>query len=101
MREGATRPDISTPEAFKQTLLWPGGHAAEAVAKGDAEIVVHQISEIIPVKGVVLVGPLPGDLQKITIYSAGVAARSANTDLARTFVAFLTRPANKAGLDYR
>jgi molybdate transport system substrate-binding protein len=145
VRDGAPKPDISTPEAFKKTLLaakslvyvdpaqgatsgihfagvlqrlgiadqvkgktilWPGGYAAEAVAKGDAEIVVHQISEIIPVKGVTLVGPLPKDLQKITIYAAGLAAKSTNIDAAKTFIAYLTRPASKAkfaaaGLDYK
>src|SRR6267143_4617703 len=125
VKEGAPRPDISTPEAFKQTLLaakslvyvdpaqgatsgihfasvlqrlgiadavksktilWPGGYAAEAVVNGQAEIVVHQISEILPVKGVTLVGPLPGDLQKVTIYSAGLAAKAATPEAARAFI---------------
>jgi molybdate transport system substrate-binding protein len=145
VREGAPRPDISTPEAFKATLLAakslvyvdpaqgatsgihfksvlerlgiadavraksqlvPGGYPAEKVASGEAELVVHQISEIVPVKGVVMAGPLPADLQKVTVYSAGLAARSAHPDAARAFVAFLTRPAFKAkfaaaGLDYK
>ncbi|MBI2371341.1 MAG: substrate-binding domain-containing protein, partial [Deltaproteobacteria bacterium] len=145
VREGAPRPDISTPEALKQTLLaakslvymdpargatsgihfagvlqrlgiaeavkgksrlWPSGYAAEVVAKGEAELVVHQISEILPVKGVTLVGPLPRDLQKLTIYSAGLAARSAAPEAARAFIAFMARPSFKgkfaeAGLDYR
>jgi molybdate transport system substrate-binding protein len=60
----------------------------------------------VPVKGVVMVGPLPADLQKITVYSAGLAARSAHPAAARAFVDFLTRPAFKAkfaaaGLDYK
>lgn len=145
VREGAPRPDISTPEAFKATLLAakslvyvdpaqgatsgihfksvlerlgiadavraksqlvPGGYPAEKVASGEAELVVHQISEIVPVKGVVMVGPLPADLQKITVYSAGLAVRSTHPAAARAFVAFLTRPAFKAkfaaaGLDYK
>ena len=89
-----------------KTLLVPGGYAAEKVAQGEAELVVHQISEILPVKGVTLVGPLPKDLQKITIYSAGLAARSAAPEAARAFIAFVARPAFKAkfaaaGLDYR
>ena len=89
-----------------KTILWPGGYAAEAVQKGQAEVVVHQISEILPVQGVTLVGPLPGDLQKLTIYAAGVAAKSEAQDAARTFISYLTRPASKekfaaAGLDYR
>ena len=145
VREGAPKPDISTPEAFKQsllaakslvyvdpaqgatsgihfagvlqrlgiadavkgkTILWPGGYAAEAVAKGDAEIVVHQISEILPVKGVTMIGPLPKDLQKITIYAGGLAAKSTATDAAKTFINYLARPASKekfaaAGLAYK
>ena len=89
-----------------KTILVPGGYPAEKVASGEAELVVHQISEIVPVKGVVLVGPLPPDLQKVTVYSAGLATRTTSPDAARAFVAFLTRPAFKpkfaaAGLDYR
>jgi molybdate transport system substrate-binding protein len=69
-------------------------------------MVVHQISEIVPVKGVTLVGPLPKEVQKITVYAAGLASKSANAELARGFVAFLNRPAfrakfGEAGLDYK
>jgi molybdate transport system substrate-binding protein len=89
-----------------KTTLVPGGYPAELVAAGKVEMVVHQISEIVPVKGVTLVGPLPKELQKITVYSGGVAAKSTNTELARAFLAFLTRPEFKprlaeAGLDYK
>ncbi len=89
-----------------KTVLWKGGYAAEALVTGQAELCVHQISEILPVKGVVLVGPLPKDLQKITVYSAGLAATSANADAARTLLVFLARQAFKqkfanAGLDYK
>src|SRR5712692_4431789 len=89
-----------------KTILWPGGYAAEAVQKGQAEIVVHQISEILPLKGVSLVGPLPADLQKVTIYSAGLAAKAATPEAARAFIGFLTTDPIKtkfalAGLDYR
>jgi molybdate transport system substrate-binding protein len=145
VREGATRPDISTPDALKRTLLAArsltyvdpamgatsgihfasvlqrlgiadqvktktrlvsGGYPAELVAKGDVELVAHQISEIVPVKGVTLVGPLPKELQKLTIYSAGVAAKSTAPELARGFIAFLTRAEFRprfaaAGLDYK
>jgi len=89
-----------------KTTLVPGGYPAELVAKGEVEMVVHQISEIIPVKGVTLVGPLPKDLQKITVYAAGVTVASASQPVSRTFVTFLARPAFKpklaaAGLDYQ
>jgi len=145
VREGAPKPDISTPDAFKQALLAarsltyvdpaqgatsgihfagllqkfgiadavkpkttlvPGGYPAELVARGEVEMVVHQISEIVPVRGVTLVGPLPKDVQKVTTYSAGIAKKAATPETARAFVAFLTSPAMKpkfvaAGLDYK
>jgi len=145
VRDGAPKPDISTPEAFKQALLAaksltyvdpaqgatsgihfagvlqtfgitdamkakttlvPGGYPAELVAKGEVEMVVHQISEIVPVKGVTLVGPLPREVQKVTVYSAGIATKATAPEVARAFVAFLTTPAVKpkfaaAGLDYK
>jgi molybdate transport system substrate-binding protein len=89
-----------------KTRLVPGGYPAELVAKGEVELVVHQISEIVPVNGVTLVGPLPKEVQKITTYSAGLPAKTANADLGRGFIAFLTRPTFKAkfaeaGLDYK
>jgi molybdate transport system substrate-binding protein len=89
-----------------KTRLVPGGYPAELVAKGEVELVAHQISEIVPVKGVTLVGPLPKDLQKVTVYSAGLTAKSAAPEVARAFIAFVMRPAFKAkfaeaGLDYR
>lgn len=81
-----------------KTQLVPGGYPAEKVASGEVEIV--------PVKGVVLVGSLPADLQKVTVYWAALAARSAAPEAARAFIAFLAPPAFKpnfaaAGLDYR
>jgi molybdate transport system substrate-binding protein len=98
---------LGIAEALKpKTRLVPGGYPAELVARGEVDMVVHQISEIVPVKGVALVGPLPKEIQKVTIYAAGLAAKSANAELARGFVAFLNRPAFRAkfaeaGLDYK
>lgn len=94
-------------EAMKpKTTLVPGGYPAELVAKGEVEMVVHQISEIVPVKGVMLVGPLPKDVQKITTYSAGIATKATAPDVAKAFVAYLMTPSARpkftaAGLDYK
>ncbi|HKU47597.1 MAG TPA: substrate-binding domain-containing protein [Burkholderiales bacterium] len=104
----APSPDISTVEAFKQTLLaaksvvyidpkvgtsgkhvaevlsrlgiadqvnakaklGQGGYIVEPVGRGEIELSIHQISEILPVKGVKLVGELPRELQKYTVYVA-------------------------------
>jgi molybdate transport system substrate-binding protein len=89
-----------------KTTLVAGGYPAELVAKGDVEMVVHQISEIVPVKGVTLVGPLPRDVQKYTVYSSGIARKATNADAARAFIAYLMSAAARpkfsaAGLDYR
>ena len=89
-----------------KTLLWPAGASAEAVAQGRAELCVQQMSEILSVPGVTLVGPLPAALQKVTTYSAGLAVRSAAPEAARAWLSFLARPAFKAkfaaaGLDYK
>jgi len=77
-----------------------------AVAKGEIEMCVHQISEIMPVKGVTLVGPLPKDVQRVTTFAVAVSARAAEAEAARAFLAFVSRPDFKArfaaaGLDYR
>ena len=89
-----------------KSILKPGGFVAELVARGEAELCVHQISEILPVKGATLVGPLPRELQKVTVYSAALPARAPGGEPARALIEFLSRPAFKAklaaaGLDYR
>ena len=74
--------------------LVPG--AAEAVAAGEAEMGLTQISEILPVAGAMLVGPLPAELQVFTLFKAAVAASSSAPDAARTAIAVLTSPSAAA-----
>jgi molybdate transport system substrate-binding protein len=69
-----------------KAVLIHGGAVAEHVAKGEAEIGIHQISEILPVKGITLVGPLPKEIQNYTIYAAGVAADSKNADAVKALI---------------
>ncbi|MFZ4809122.1 MAG: molybdate ABC transporter substrate-binding protein [Hyphomicrobiaceae bacterium] len=69
--------------------LQSGGYVAELVAKGEAEIAIHQISEIIPVKGVVLVGPLPAEVQSYTVYAAGIGAAARDAAAAKALIAHL------------
>jgi molybdate transport system substrate-binding protein len=78
-----------TPKA----RLIKGGAVAEHVAAGEAEIGIHQISEILPVKGATLVGPLPKEIQNYTVYAAGVGAAARDGDAAKALVAFLSGPA--------
>jgi molybdate transport system substrate-binding protein len=66
---------------------------ATVVARGDAEIGFQQISELLPVAGIDYVGPLPPEVQRVTVFSAGVAAGAKAPDAARAFIRFLTSPA--------
>lgn len=125
IRAGAPKPDISSVDAFRRTLLAaksivfadpvkgglsgvyfakvldhlglteqlktktilvPGAQAPEVVAKGGAELRIAQASEIVPVKGAELAGPLPGEIAFLTVFSAGVGA-------AMAFIQYLKGPA--------
>ena len=134
VREGAPKPDISTPEALKRTLieaksvtymdpsrgtsgkffdenvlpalgirdavrakatLGQGGFIAEKVASGEVDIAFHQVTELLPVKGVTLVGPLPDPLQKRTTYTAILAKSPKHGTQARSLLDFLVSPAGR------
>jgi molybdate transport system substrate-binding protein len=65
----------------------------EKVARGEAEIAVTLISEIVPIKGARLAAPVPQALQNYTIYAAAIPASSTDAANARAFIAALTGPA--------
>jgi molybdate transport system substrate-binding protein len=67
----------------------PATPVGEIVANGEAEIGFQQISELKPVAGIDIVGPVPDDLQKITIYSAGIATVSKEPEAGKTLIKFL------------
>jgi molybdate transport system substrate-binding protein len=71
----------------------PAVPVAEIVARGDAEIGFQQISELKPIAGIDIVGPLPDDLQKVTVFSAGIAAVSKEPEAGRALIKFLASPA--------
>jgi molybdate transport system substrate-binding protein len=73
--------------------LKSGGYVAELVANGEAELAVHQISEILPVKGVTFVGPLPKDVQNSTIYTAAVGSAARDGAAAKALLDHLAGPA--------
>lgn len=75
----------------KKTKLTESGYSADRVASGEVEMAIQNISEIVPVKGVKLAGPLPAPLQVYTVYSAGVASNSVNPKEAMDFIRFLIR----------
>jgi len=63
------------------------------VARGEAEIGFQQISELLPVAGIDFVGPLPNELQRITVFSAGIAVGAKEPDAAKALIKFLASPA--------
>ena len=82
-------------EVNAKAKLGQGGYIVEPVGKGEIELGIHQISEIMPVKGVKLVGELPKELQKYTTY---VAAPVAESRLVLDFIDYLTGPEARARL---
>jgi molybdate transport system substrate-binding protein len=86
---------LGIAEAVKEkTFLRPGGYVVELVAEGKAEIGIHQITEILPVKGITLVGPLPAEVQNITTYAAGISPTAKQPEIAKQFLDFVKRPDN-------
>ncbi|MBV9248101.1 MAG: substrate-binding domain-containing protein [Acetobacteraceae bacterium] len=71
----------------------PAVPVGEIVARGEAELGFQQISELKPIKGIDIVGPLPSELQLYTIFSAGVVANSGQPRAARSLIEFLASPA--------
>jgi molybdate transport system substrate-binding protein len=82
----------------------PATPVGEIVAKGEDELGLQQISELKPVKGIDIVGPLPADIQKITVFSAGIASASKEPEAGQALIKFLASPAARktiidSGLD--
>jgi molybdate transport system substrate-binding protein len=82
-----------TAEVKPKAKLIPGGAVAEHIARGEAELGIHQISEILPVKGITLVGPLPADIQNYTVYAAGLGANGKESEAAKALLKTLSGPA--------
>jgi molybdate transport system substrate-binding protein len=80
-------------EVNAKAKLKPGGLVSELITKGEAELGLQQMSEIIPMKDVDFVGPLPGEIQLYTTYAAGIAAATKERAAADALVRFLAAPA--------
>jgi len=121
IKAGAPKPDLSSGEAFKQTLLraksitfpssttgiflattlFPRFGIADqlaskttsagvaAVARGEAELAIQPVSELVHVDGVEFAGTLPSDAQFISVFAAAVVANSPHADAARRLIAYL------------
>jgi molybdate transport system substrate-binding protein len=81
-----------TAEVNKKVVLIHGGAVAEHVAKGEAEFGIHQISEIIPVPGITLVGPLPREIQNFTTYAAALSVGAKDNEVAKALIKAFTGP---------
>jgi molybdate transport system substrate-binding protein len=73
----------------------PAGLAAFAVLRGEAEIGIQQMSELMAVSGIDVVGPLPKDVQSVTMFTAGIPANASHTAAAKTLIGFLATSAAK------
>jgi molybdate transport system substrate-binding protein len=69
------------------------GIVADVVARGEAEVAIQQISELMQSDGIDIAGPLPDALQSITIFSAGVFVDAREPQTAQALVTYLTSPA--------
>jgi molybdate transport system substrate-binding protein len=129
VQAGAPKPDISSIDALRRTLLQAksigysasvsgqylttelvqrlgiaeqvlgkcrliggGERVGAVVARGELEIGFQQMSELLPVPGVAHITPLPPEVQKVSLFSAGVAASSPDAALARSVIQFLASP---------
>lgn len=81
-----------------KTTLVDSGYAVAPVGRGEVELGIHQISEILPVKGVRLVGPLPAAFQTYTVYAGAPVPGTAKSQAVSQFLQHLTSPAARAGL---
>jgi molybdate transport system substrate-binding protein len=82
---------IAEPMKSK-TILVAGALSPELVARGEAELGIAQASEIVPIAGAQLVGPLPGELAVMTLFTGGIGAESQSVAAAKALIEFLTGP---------
>jgi molybdate transport system substrate-binding protein len=62
------------------------------VARGEAEIGFQQVSELLPIPGIDYIGPIPREIQQVTVFSAGIAANAREPEAARALIRFLASP---------
>ena len=80
-------------EIRPKSLQIKGEPSGAAVARGDAEIAFQQVSELLPVPGIDVIGPLPAQIQCITTFSAGMQKSATEPAAAQAWIKFLTSPA--------
>ena len=78
--------------AAKTKRLPPGDNPGDLLARNEGDIGFTQISELLPVKGIQYLGPLPMDIQHVTVFSAGLPKSGHAGDAAKSLIRFLTTP---------
>lgn len=63
------------------------------VARGDAALGLQQVSELLPIEGIDYLGPLPAEVQRVTVFSAGIATGARHPDAARALIRYLNSAA--------
>ena len=96
----------SASGTYLSTVLWPkmgiwkdieskntrvlSERVASVVARGELEIGFQQISEILPIEGALLVGPIPSSMQKVTVFAAAVTGNAKNPEMAWMLIEYLS-----------
>lgn len=83
---------IADQAISKSRLIGGGERVGAVVARGEAEIGFQQISELLPVPGIAHITPLPPEVQKVSVFSAGVGTGTTDSDLAHSVIKFLASP---------
>jgi molybdate transport system substrate-binding protein len=68
----------------------PAEPVGQVVARGEAEIGFQQLSELQPVAGIIVVGPIPEEVQKVTVFSAGIVANGPHPEAGRALIRYLS-----------
>ena len=82
----------------KSRLIGGGERVGAVVARGEAEIGFQQISELLPIPGIAHVTPLPPEVQKVSVFLAGVAVSTRDADAAHALIKFLASPEAAAAI---
>ena len=80
-------------EMASKAHVIPATPVAEIVARGEADLGLQQVAELLPVQGIAFAGRLPADVQKVTVYSAAIAAGARHPDAGRALIDYLGGPA--------
>ena len=83
---------IAEQIASRMVQAPPGVPVGSLVAKGEVALGFQQLSELLHVQGITIVGPLPPAIQITTTFSAGIGAQSKHVDVARALLAYLASP---------